>query len=195
MKDEIEEDLVEDSKEEENEEEFEISYDSPNKEDMLFDQVVGALQEVVIDPAFTAFTSKFMDQYCVNFDEKEENKLVYNEIFKKYVQTVEATLEKELAKRIPGFSMDKFIALLEKRKEQIDDGLLDTLLSFNDFLLFKDIMLSHKKAKFAPKGEGLGISGTKYTIHKEEQSDGEEMPDLKPDVIPLTPLIMKKKKP
>jgi The ARF-like 2 binding protein BART len=91
--------------------------------------------------------------------------------------------------------MEKFIMLIEKRKEQIDEGLLDTLLSFNNFLLFKEIMLSHKKTLYGKEGDSMAISGKKYVIHQEEQSDGEEMPDLQPVVIPLTPLITSKKKP
>ena len=91
--------------------------------------------------------------------------------------------------------MEKFIMLIEKRKDQIDEGLLDTLLSFNNFLLFKDIMLSRKKERTGKDMQAMTIAGKKYTIHSEEQSDGEEMPDLKPVVTPLTPFNTSKKKP
>ena len=94
MSDEIEEDIVCGDKEDENDEEFEISCLSPDKEDEFFDLAVGALQETVIDPAFTHLQNKFMDEFCGKFEEKEENKLIYNEIFKAYIQTIEMTIEK-----------------------------------------------------------------------------------------------------
>lgn len=37
--------------------------------------------------------------------------------------------------------------MLETRKEQIDDQILDTLLSFTDFQIFKEMMLDYKSRK------------------------------------------------
>ena len=80
--------------------------------------------------------------------------------------------------------MAAFLKLLEKRAGQIDDQLTETLLSFTDFLLFKQLILDYKASTKKPLKE-LAISGTKAHLHNEDQSDGEEMPDLTLDIKPF----------
>lgn len=79
--------------------------------------------------------------------------------------------------------MPILMKLLEKRVDQIDDQLAETLLSFNDFMLFKQLMLEYKPQAKAGVMD-LQISGIKASLHQEEQSDGEEMPDLNLDIKP-----------
>ena len=42
---------------------------------------------------------------------------------------------------IEGFSMERFISLLDTRKDQIEEQIYDLLLSFSDFESFKEMML------------------------------------------------------
>jgi hypothetical protein len=42
---------------------------------------------------------------------------------------------------IPEFDMREFEGLLKTRTDQIDDQLMEMLLSFSDFVLFKEIMI------------------------------------------------------
>ena len=46
-----------------------------------------------------------------------------------------------MSNAIPDFSMERFIALLRERKDQIDEPLMDLLLSFSEFESFKEMML------------------------------------------------------
>jgi len=43
------------------------------------------------------------------FENDEENKLVYTDIFKSYQETVESFIANRLAEEIEGFSMEKFL--------------------------------------------------------------------------------------
>ena len=70
---------------------------------------------------------------------------------------------------IHNFNIQSFYHMIEKRKDQIDEDLIDILLSFSDFMLFKEMMLAHKfSLKQKEMGQGLLISGTKSKIHIDE---------------------------
>ena len=77
----------------------------------------------------------------MQFEATEENKLVYTSIFKQYNDTIEAYITERLTNAIPDFSMERFIALLKDRKDEIDEPLMDLLLSFSEFESFKEMML------------------------------------------------------
>ena len=85
----------------------------------------------------------------MHFENTEENKLVYTDIFKKYRDIVERFIEKRLAEMIDGFDMEEFAQLLPERKDEIDDQLLELLVSFSDFATFKDLMISYRKMVIA----------------------------------------------
>eukprot|EP01017_Pseudomicrothorax_dubius_P014501 TRINITY_DN1690_c0_g1_i10.p1 TRINITY_DN1690_c0_g1~~TRINITY_DN1690_c0_g1_i10.p1 ORF type:complete len:237 (-),score=87.51 TRINITY_DN1690_c0_g1_i10:1166-1876(-) len=189
------------------------SYGGINREDDEFDEIVGKLQDIVIEPTFEDLQKKFLDQNCEIFQEGEENKMEYMVAFKNYQKTVESYLEKRLKEELRNFEMSKFFKLLEPRSDQIDDQLLDMLISFTDYQLFKELMLEHKKQLIlkreaelrkqkkgkqtkAPQGqpkpkqtqkfEGLEIKGQPSKLHKDEDSDGEERPDLVLDIRGLS---------
>ena len=48
---------------------------------------------------------------------------------------------KKLEELIPEFSMDFFSTELKKRKDEIDEQIMDLLLSFSDFNIFKEMMI------------------------------------------------------
>ena len=82
--------------------------------------------------------------HCMTFEPTEENKLVYMDIFKQYTERLEAYIHGRLEAEIKDFSMEQFAAMLPDRKNEIDEDLMELLLSFSDFGLFKDIMLSRR---------------------------------------------------
>ena len=88
------------------------------------------------DPQFTEMQYQFMEDHYHHFEDKDENKFVYTEIFAKYVRVVvvsshhyfsslviaiipsqtkliEKYIDKELSMRIEGFEMSSFIHTLE----------------------------------------------------------------------------------
>lgn len=54
---------------------------------------VEKLQEIVIEEEFEDLQEKFFAKYCDEFEEKEENKLIYTKIFKEYTQITESYIE------------------------------------------------------------------------------------------------------
>ena len=49
-----------------------------------------------------------------------------------------------LSEEIVGFNMDKFVEQVVQRKDQIDEQIMDLLLSFSDFESFKEMMLFNR---------------------------------------------------
>ena len=124
------------------EEEFEVvNSGTGNEDDDYFDEVCGCLQELLLNPEFDTMQKQFSTQHCMKFEATEENKLIYTTIFNEYTSTIEAYINTQLSEMIQGFSMERFIALLETRKDQIEETILDLLLSFSDFESFKEMML------------------------------------------------------
>ena len=112
-----------------------------NEDDDYFDQVVGCLQEIILDPEFDRMQKSFSNSNCMQFEATEENKLVYTTIFNTYTTTIEAHINTQLSEMIEGFNMERFISLLDTRKDQIEEQIYDLLLSFSDFESFKEMML------------------------------------------------------
>jgi ADP-ribosylation factor 2-binding protein len=110
-------------------------------DDDLFDSIVGRLQETVLDPEFEQLQESFLAEHSHHFTEDEENKLIYMRIFHSYVQTI----EKFIAERLADVDMDAFCRMLSTRHHEIDEVLLELLLSFSDFHVFKELMLSSRR--------------------------------------------------
>jgi ADP-ribosylation factor 2-binding protein len=51
------------------------------------------LQEIVIEDEFEDMQNEFFTKYCNQFEEDEENKLIYMDIFKKYTNLTESYIE------------------------------------------------------------------------------------------------------
>lgn len=77
----------------------------------------------------------------MQFEATDENKLVYTTIFNQYTSTIEAHINAKLSEMVTDFSMERFIGLLDTRKDQIEESIYDLLLSFSDFESFKEMML------------------------------------------------------
>ena len=112
-----------------------------NEEDDEFDQIVGCLQEILMDPSFDKMQREFSNKHCMKFDASEENKLIYMSVFKEYTDQTEHFIHLKLSEAIPDFSMDRFMKQLETRKDEIDETLMDLLLSLSEFESFKEMML------------------------------------------------------
>ena len=133
-------------------------------EDDRFDRIVGALQEVIMDPAFQDRQNTFCRAHCHKFDATDENKLCYTPLFAEYTELIETYVARRLAAAVPGFSMDAFVAMLATRQDEICGDAFDVLLSCGDFAEFKDLMLAHKAQAqgtvgFAAAGGGAGGGG------------------------------------
>ncbi|XP_059515215.1 ADP-ribosylation factor-like protein 2-binding protein [Myotis daubentonii] len=94
----------------------------------------------------------FMDKYYQEFEDTEENKLIYTPIFNEYISLVEKYIEEQLLERIPGFNMAAFTTTFQHHKDEVAGDIFDMLLTFTDFLAFKEMFLDYRAEK---EGRGL----------------------------------------
>ncbi|XP_063293332.1 ADP-ribosylation factor-like protein 2-binding protein [Pelobates fuscus] len=135
------------------EEDFNLSISSPK--DAEFDSVVGHLEEIIMDDEFQLLQRGFMDKYYNEFEDTEENKLTYTPIFNEYICLVEKFIEEQLLLRIPTFNMNAFTASLQSHQQEIAGDIFDILLTFTDFLAFKEMFLDYKAEK---EGRSIDLS-------------------------------------
>ncbi|GIL77984.1 hypothetical protein Vretimale_7379 [Volvox reticuliferus] len=145
-------------------------------ESRRFDCIVGALEDVLMDPEFEELREGFCRENCQHFEDSDENKLIYTDIFNKYTELVESMIDKKLKQAVPGFSMQEFMSLLESHKDHLMSEVFDLLLSLADFEAFKEVMLSYKRD--ASEGPTFEINCTPLRVYVEEQEDGDARPDL-----------------
>ncbi|XP_037370701.1 ADP-ribosylation factor-like protein 2-binding protein [Talpa occidentalis] len=120
-----------------------------------FDAVIGCIEDIIMDTEFQVLQRSFMDSYYQEFEDTEENKLSYLLIFNEYLSLVEKYIEEELLRRVPRFNMAAFTTTLRQRKDEVTDDIFDMLLTFTDFLAFKEMFLDYKAEK---EGRGLDLS-------------------------------------
>jgi ADP-ribosylation factor 2-binding protein len=132
-----------------------------SQEDNEFDEIVGALEMIIIDPAFNSLQNSFCRQHCCAFEATEENKLCYTDIFDRYTDLLEGYIEQRLKSVIAGFRLDKFATACTKRKDDITGDVFELLLSLGDFNEFKQLMLSHKAALDGSVFGAFCVSGFK----------------------------------
>lgn len=135
------------------EESFAMSFSSAS--DAEFDAVVGYLEDIIMDDEFQLLQRNFMDKYYQEFEDTEENKLTYTPIFNEYISLVEKYIEEQLLERIPGFNMAAFTTTLQHHKDEVAGDIFDMLLTFTDFLAFKEMFLDYRAEK---EGRGVDLS-------------------------------------
>ncbi|KAG1667232.1 hypothetical protein FOA52_009797 [Chlamydomonas sp. UWO 241] len=144
-----------------------------------FDRIVGCLEDILMDPDFEEAREEFCRSNCAQFEDNDENKLVYTDIFARYQELVESCIETRLTSEVPGFDMAEFMGMLESRKDELVMDVFELLLSMGDFASFKELMLSYQKeAEREAEGTGLRIECGAIHLHAEDQDDGEMRPDL-----------------
>ncbi|KAL6092263.1 hypothetical protein STEG23_035228 [Scotinomys teguina] len=135
------------------EESFALPFSSAS--DAEFDAVVGCLEDIIMDHEFQLLQRNLLDKYYQEFEDTEENKLTYTPIFNDYISLVEKHIEEQLLERIPGFNMAAFTTTLWHHKDEVACDIFDTLLTFTDFLAFKDMFPYYRTEK---EGRGLDLS-------------------------------------
>ncbi|XP_031552316.1 ADP-ribosylation factor-like protein 2-binding protein [Actinia tenebrosa] len=150
-----------------------------SRADTKFDTTVGHLEDIIMEDEFQTMLNSFMEKHVHHFEDTEENKLIYTEIFKEYEKTVEKYIEDELKKRMPSFSMEDFMKLIQHRSDQIGPDIVEMLLSFTDFLAFKQMFLDYKASK---EGTALDFSDLMTVVSLSVQRhDTDDVQDMQVD--------------
>ncbi|CAG9466029.1 unnamed protein product [Pedinophyceae sp. YPF-701] len=148
-----------------------------------FDRVVGALEEALLDEAVFQAQEDFSRQHCGLFEEGEENRLEYMDVYAQWNALLERILEERL--QGTGVTMQEVMAAISERGEgELGAEVFDLLLSMADFEAFKALMLDYKEQA---KWEGMGPSVAGMRVHEQEQEDGDARPDLDL-LLGITPL-------
>ncbi|KAJ8003168.1 hypothetical protein DPEC_G00166590 [Dallia pectoralis] len=135
------------------EESFAVSNSSDA--DAAFDAVIGSIEDLIMEDEFQTLQQSFLEKHYKEFDDSEENKLAYTTIFDEYIELLEKHLEQQLIERIPGFNMITFTHLLKQHKDEVSGDIFDMLLTFTDFMAFKEMFIDFRAEK---EGRGLDLS-------------------------------------
>merc|ERR1712226_1544377 len=106
-----------------------------------FDRIVGAIEDIIIEDGFQDLQNNMLEKYFHHFDNSEENKLIYTDIYNEYTTQIEKHIEAELVQKIPDFKMDEFLAQLKDMHEELEGDVFEMLFTLSDFLAFKDLFV------------------------------------------------------
>jgi len=138
------------------EEDLASSSSTPSTEtEELFDEIVGHIEDIIMDDDFQVLQNSFMEEYYEEFEDAEENKFIYTDIHHNYVQSLEHFMEQQLCRRMPGFSMSSFMSELSRQRKELEGEIFEMLLTFTDFEAFKEMMLDYRSDK---EGRGIDLS-------------------------------------
>ena len=124
-----------------------ITSNSSSGTQRRFDFIIGTIEDIVICHEFRCLQFNFMEKYYLEFEDTEENKFIYTDIFREYGEIIEKYLVNELKKRLPDFSMERFATSLQAHKHEMTDEIFDMFVTFTDFLAFKEMFLDYRADK------------------------------------------------
>lgn len=79
----------------------------------FFDQVIGHIEDIVLSEQFQQLHEHFLEKYWSEFEDSDENKLEYMDMFEEYTNTFETFFMEQLNSRMENFEMDKFAEQLK----------------------------------------------------------------------------------
>ncbi|KAB0797290.1 hypothetical protein PPYR_08284 [Photinus pyralis] len=126
---------------------IDISNECQNSSDQYFYNIIGCIEDILLDDRFVQLHSNFMEQYWIHFEEQDENKFIYSDIFRKYNETIEKYIEDQLMKQVDNFDMNRLEEELKKRENELDGEIFEILSTFTNFLAFKEKFLDYKAMK------------------------------------------------
>ncbi|XP_029042705.2 ADP-ribosylation factor-like protein 2-binding protein isoform X1 [Osmia bicornis bicornis] len=135
---------------------------SKNADDNFFDEIIGHIEDILLEDEFHAIQNKFLDRYWDVFEPIEENKLIYTDIFNEYNNAVESYIVNYLQKVIPHFNINTLLQYLKQQK--LDGEVFEVLSTFTDFVAFKEMFLDYravKEGKVQDLSSGISVTSLK----------------------------------
>lgn len=137
---------------------------SRSDEDRTFDEVIGHIEDLLLEEDFQALQQKFLEKYWDVFEPVEDNKLIYTDIFNEYNTAVEAYIVNYLRKIMPQFTVDTLLHQLNEKQTELDGEVFEVLSTITDFLAFKEMFLDYramKEGKVADLSCGISVTSLK----------------------------------
>ncbi|XP_077278577.1 ADP-ribosylation factor-like protein 2-binding protein [Temnothorax americanus] len=146
---------------------------SRSEEDRSFDEVIGHIEDLLLDEDFQALQHKFLEKYWDVFEPVEDNKLVYTDIFNEYNKAVEAYIVDYLKNVMPRFTVDTLLHQLNEKQTELEGEVFEVLSTITDFLAFKEMFLDYravKEGKVADLSCGISVTSLK-SCNAEDSKD------------------------
>ena len=127
-------------------------------------EIFNAICLIVVSPEFNEDSQAFVENNYAIFDEEDENKHEYKQVYEDYVSIMDRVISAKL-KNDSGFSepeIEAFLASFEQNKDAYtatNAETVDTLYSFIDFMHFKKSMIDFKKAANKDNSEAINEAG------------------------------------
>ncbi|KAI8848544.1 hypothetical protein BC829DRAFT_362431, partial [Chytridium lagenaria] len=128
---------------------------SVDPEDKQFDDVVGVLEDILMDDEFVNLQTKFLNQHFHHFSNDDENKFIYMG----YIYTtklLEKYIDQKLRQILPWFCDDRVSKQAKVSRTKAEGEVFEMLTSLGDFNTFKEVMLDFKSEK---EGTTVDLSG------------------------------------
>merc|ERR1712241_445445 len=122
------------------------------------DAIIGAIEDIVVGDTFQELQLGLLEQYHHHFEDTEENKLVYTEVFQMYTTEIEEFITTELSQRFHDFCMERFLRQLSERRDLLDGDIFELLYSLSDFLIFKEMFVDFSLMKRQEGIQGADLS-------------------------------------
>ncbi|XP_048731840.1 ADP-ribosylation factor-like protein 2-binding protein isoform X1 [Ostrea edulis] len=159
--------------------EEDLAISSSNAIDTKFDEAVGHIEDIIMEDEFQTLQNNFMEKYYLEFEDTEENKFCYTDIHREYIELIEKYLEEELSKRIENFSMGEFTKVIMERKNELEGEIFEMLLTFSDFVAFKEMFLDYRAEKEGRNVDlSMGITVTSLQGGPDDEDDDMEDHDM-----------------
>ncbi|XP_071572384.1 ADP-ribosylation factor-like protein 2-binding protein [Temnothorax nylanderi] len=146
---------------------------SRSEEDRSFDEVIGHIEDLLLEEDFQALQHKFLEKYWDVFEPVEDNKLVYTDIFNEYNKAVEAYIVDYLKNVMPQFTVDTLLHQLNEKQTELEGEVFEVLSTITDFLAFKEMFLDYravKEGKVADLSCGISVTSLK-SCNAEDNKD------------------------
>ncbi|XP_006614296.1 ADP-ribosylation factor-like protein 2-binding protein [Apis dorsata] len=150
-----------------------MEQNSKNIEDNLFDEIIGHIEDILIEDEFHAIRQKFLDDYWNIFEPVEENKLIYTNIFNEYNKTVENYIVNYLQRTVPHFNLDTFLNYLNNKQNELEGEVFEVLSTFTNFMAFKEMFLDYraiKEGKVEDLSNGIFVTSFKPSNINDKES-------------------------
>ena len=124
-----------------------VSHKSSDVQTEKFDQTIGLIEDLIMDDEFRSIQQKFVGKYADEFDPSlDENKFVYTDIHREYLKIIEDFILKQIERIQPDFNLNDFMKQFESRQDEFEGEIFEFLLTFTDFLAFKQWMLEQRQS-------------------------------------------------
>ncbi|XP_029178863.1 ADP-ribosylation factor-like protein 2-binding protein [Nylanderia fulva] len=136
-----------------------------NRENYSFDEVIGHIEDLLLEEDFQALQQRFLEKYWNVFEPVEDNKLIYTDIFNEYNKTVEMYIEDYLKKVMPQFTIDILLHQLNEKQAELEGEVFEVLSTITDFLAFKEMFLDYravKEGKVEDLSCGIAVTSLKF---------------------------------